>query len=159
MLNDPFETERNGFVITTDMTKVDTHWVHRFLSGSTPWAVDIPLSFVERALANSLCFAMLKDGEMVGFARVIADFATFAYLADVLIAEDYRHRGLAFWLIRTIVGHPDLQNLRRFLLATRSAHELYAKVGFMPVAKPETFLEIYEPKIYQRLKSASTIVA
>ena len=121
--------------------------IHAYLSLSY-WAANIPLDLVKRSIAGSLCFGIFHKGEQVAFARVISDRATFAYLADVYVLEEHRGRGLSEWLMETIVAHPDLQGLRRFMLATRDAHRLYAKYGFTLAAKPETLMEIVQTDLY-----------
>ena len=121
--------------------------IHDFLKKSY-WAKDIPIEIVKRSIENSLCFGVYEDGKQVGFARVISDYATFAYLADVFILEEYRGRGLSKQLMDAIMAHPDLQGLRKFLLATRDAHGLYAQYGFKPLAMPDRVMEINKKDIY-----------
>ena len=121
--------------------------IHDFLKKSY-WAKDIPIEIVKRSIENSLCFGVYEDGKQVGFARVISDYATFAYLADVFILEEYRGRGLSKQLMDAIMAHPDLQGLRKFLLATRDAHGLYAQYGFKPLAMPDRVVEINKKDIY-----------
>jgi GNAT superfamily N-acetyltransferase len=127
---------------------LDLDVIHSFLSSSY-WARSIPRSVVARALAGSLCFGVYDGDRQVGFARVVTDRATFAYLADVFILESHRRRGLATLLLKAVAAHPDLQGLRRFLLATKDAHGLYEKFGFRPVEKPERYLEIHRPNVYE----------
>ncbi|WP_232475420.1 GNAT family N-acetyltransferase [Permianibacter aggregans] len=123
--------------------------IHGYLSQSY-WAKDIPLATLQRALQNSLCFGVFTDsGEQVGFARMITDRATFAYLADVFILDAYRGKGLSKWLMQTLTEHPDLQGLRRSVLATRDAHGLYRQFGYTALNKPETFMECWQPDVYQ----------
>ena len=110
----------------------------------------IPLETVERDLRNSLCFGLYHRGAQVGLARVISDYATFAYLCDVYILEDYRGKGLGKWLMDYVMRHPQLQNLRRFSLATRDAHDLYRRFGFRPLARPERVMEIRNDDIYRQ---------
>jgi GNAT superfamily N-acetyltransferase len=137
------------FAITTDPARFDEDLIHKVLSESY-WAKGIPREIVARSIRNSLCFGVLRGGEQVGFARVISDYATFAYLADVFILEDFRGRGLAKFLMQCIVQHPELQGLRRWTLATRDAHGLYAQFGFKPLAKPDRFMELHNPDVYNR---------
>jgi GNAT superfamily N-acetyltransferase len=140
--------ERGDYSISTDPGSMDVEAVHAYLSRSY-WARGIPTEVVSRAIRGSLCFALLyKGNEQVGFARVVTDRATFAYLADVYVLEGHRGHGLARWLIDVVLAHPDLQGLRRFLLGTRDAHGLYTKLGFTPLAHPEYFMEINRPDIY-----------
>src|SRR5207344_3602853 len=110
---------------------------HAFLASSY-WARGIPRETLDRAIDNALCVGVYDGDRQVGFARVVTDAATFAYLADVFVVESHRGRGLAKWLMEVIVGHPSLQGLRRFSLATRDAHGLYQQFGFRPLVKPET---------------------
>ena len=135
------------YEITCDKACLDIGAIHSFLSQSY-WSPGIPRAVVERAIANSLCFGVLRDGKQVGFARVITDKATFAYLADVYILPEHRGKGLSRRLMEKITQHPDLQGLRRVLLATRDAHALYAKFGFKPLAAPERIMEVHNPNLY-----------
>jgi GNAT superfamily N-acetyltransferase len=144
------EWTRDGFIISTDRARVDLDTVHGFLSGSY-WSAGIPREVVLRALEHSLPFGVYRDtGAQVGFARVTTDFATFAYLADVFVAEDARGHGLGKWLVDCIIGHPELQGLRRWMLATRDAHGLYAQYGFTPLNAPDRFMERWDPEVYRR---------
>jgi len=143
-----------AYEITSDVTRFDIGAVHAFLSQSY-WSPGIPRAVVERAIANSVCFGVLHEGQQVGFARVVTDKATFAYLADVYILPEHRGKGLSRRLMERVIRHPDLQNLRRMLLATRDAHALYAKFGFKPLAAPERIMEIHNPAVYStNVKSA-----
>ena len=143
------EWRRGDFTISTDRSKLDHEAVHEFLARSY-WAKGIPRSIVDRSIEGSLCFGLYEDGRQVGFARVITDFATFAYLADVYVLESHRRRGLAAWLMESILAHPDLAGLRRWMLVTRDAHGLYRKVGFQDLAHPERVMEMTFPGIYER---------
>jgi GNAT superfamily N-acetyltransferase len=141
------EWRRAGARISTDKGRLQIDVVHGFLARSY-WAKNIPRETVERAIENSLCFGIYETGgserepeRQVGFARVITDFATFAYVADVFVLEEARGTGLARWLMEVIAGHPDLQGLRRWTLVTRDAHGLYRKTGFVPLASPADFME------------------
>ena len=128
--------ERDGFTVTADPARIDRAAVHAFLSGCY-WAEGIPRATVDRSIDGSLCFALLKGEEQVGFARVITDRATFGYVADVYIVKEFRGLGLAKWLMECVVAHPDLAKCRRLMLATRDAQELYSRSGFKPLAHPE----------------------
>ncbi len=144
---------RDQFTVTTDPSTFDVDAVHAYLTRSY-WAAGIPLETVERAIQNSLCFGLFdslgqQNSEQIGFARVITDRATYGYLADVYVLEDYRGRGLAVWLMECICAHPDLQGLRRFALATRDAHGLYRKFGFRELDDPSKHMEIFRPRIYE----------
>jgi GNAT superfamily N-acetyltransferase len=146
------EWRREAFTISTDPARLDRPAIREFLAGSY-WAGGIPQDVVDRAIEGSLVFGLYDGERQVGFARVVSDFATFAYLADVYVLEEYRGRGLALWLMEVIRNHPRLANLRRWMLATRDAHPLYAKVGFTPLSAPDRFMEITDPEIYQRVRS------
>ena len=135
--------------ISCDPGDVDTQLVTEFLTTSY-WAKGISREVVERSLQGSLCFSLRDSGAQVGFARVVTDRATFAFLADVFVLPDYRGRGLARWLIECVVRHPDLQGLRRWMLGTADAHGLYEKFGFVPLKRPEIFMERHDPEIYRR---------
>jgi len=143
------EWRKDGYLISTDKSKIDIATVHRFLSQSY-WAEGIPIEIVKRGVDNSLCFAIYQGERLIGFARVITDFATFGYLADVFILPEERGKGLSKWLMRVILDHPRLQGLRRFTLATRDAHGLYAQFGFTPFDKPERWMERHAPDIYKQ---------
>jgi GNAT superfamily N-acetyltransferase len=142
------ETSRGAYTISTDPARLDAVAIERFL-GQSYWAAGIPPDTLRRSLAGSLCFGLYAGGTQVGFARVVTDRATFAWLCDVWIEESHRGDGLGQWLVETVVGHPDLQGLRRFLLATRDAHSLYERFGFRSPARPEAFMEIHRPDIYR----------
>ncbi len=135
------------YEITTDPTRFDIDAIHAFLSRSY-WSPGVPKAIVERAIAHSLCFGVLHGKEQVGFARVITDRATFAYLADVYVLEAHRGKGLSRRLMEAVMHHPDLQGLRRMLLATRDAHGLYAGYGFKPLAAADRMMEVHRPDIY-----------
>jgi GNAT superfamily N-acetyltransferase len=134
--------------ISTDKAALDLPMIHQFLSERSAWALGIPLSTLERAIEYSLCFGAYLDGRQVGFARVTTHRATFAYLADVFVLEGERGKGISKALIEAVLAHPELQELRRFLLATSDAHTLYARYGFTPPARPATLMERYFPQIY-----------
>ena len=140
--------QRDGYFISTDPARLDVEAVHAYLTRSY-WAGGIPRETVVRALRGSLCFGLFHGTEQVGFARVVTDRATFAYLCDVYVLEGHRGRGLGKWLMGAVMAHPELAGLRRFLLATRDAHGLYAQRGFTPLARPETFMEIVRPDVYR----------
>ena len=140
---------RGTLSISTDSSRVDRNLVHEFLSQRSYWAAGIPRDVVERSIERSLCFGVYEGDAQVGFARVVTDYATFAYLADVFVLESHRGRGIATWLMEAVVGYPDLQGLRRWILMTRDAHGLYAKFGFKPLAAPDRIMEIHNPSIYR----------
>jgi GNAT superfamily N-acetyltransferase len=134
--------------ISTDSTRLDLDLIHAWLSRESYWARDVPRAVLERAVQHSLCFGAYRDGGQIGFARAVTDRATFAYLADVFVLPEARGQGCAKALMDAVMAHPDLQGLRRFALATRDAHALYARYGFTALARPETFMERYRPDIY-----------
>jgi len=142
---------KEPFAISDEKDRLNPAFIQEFLS-RTYWAEDIPLKTVEKSIAGSLCFGVYHHDEQVGFARVITDSATFAYLADVFIAENYRGKGLSKWLVEIILSHPDLQGLRRFMLATRDAHGLYAQYGFLPLTNADRWMCIQDSGIYKRNK-------
>lgn len=148
------EERRDAFLISTDPALLDLVVIHGYLTRSY-WAPGISASVVARSIAGSLCFGVYDEGRQVGFARVITDRATFAYLADVFVLESHQGRGLGTWLVQVIVAHPDLQGLRRFALATRDAHGLYSRFGFAPLAAPERHMEIVRPDLYRRVEETS----
>jgi GNAT superfamily N-acetyltransferase len=139
---------RGDYTITTDPSDVDIDAVHAFLTNAY-WARGIPRDVMERAVAGSLPFSLFHGERQIGFARVITDRATYAYLADVYVLEEYRGQGLGTWLIEVVVAHPDLQGLRRLSLVTRDAHSLYRKFGFAELATPEQHMEIARPGVYR----------
>ena len=151
--NDATETvehRRGEFLISTDPVRLDLDVIHNILTNCY-WARGIPREVVERSIEQALCFGIYDgSGAQVGFARVISDFATIAYVGDVFVLESHRGRGLSKWLMECITQHPALQNLRRWILTTRDAHGLYAQVGFAPVKSPERYMERHDPNVYER---------
>jgi GNAT superfamily N-acetyltransferase len=145
---------RNEFEISTDPTRLDLSMVHEFLTNSY-WAKGIPLETVRRSVENSLSFGIYHDHRQVGFARVVTDRATYAYLADVFVLEPYRGRGLSKWLMECTTAHPDLQGLRRWMLATGDAHGLYRQYGFTELKAPERWMELHFPDIYAKKPTSS----
>ncbi|MEP7051526.1 MAG: GNAT family N-acetyltransferase [Pseudomonadota bacterium] len=141
------ENQRAGYRLSTLAGDMDVGAIHAYLTGSY-WAQGISRAVVAKAISGSLCFGVFDGAGQVGFARVVTDRATFAYLCDVYVLEGHRGRGLATWLMEAVVAHPELQGLRRFMLATRDAHGLYEKFGFAPLARPEIFMTIHRPEIY-----------
>jgi len=141
-------TQRAGYRLSFAPQDIDAQAAHAFLR-SAYWCEGIPRVTVERAIANSLCIALHAEGQgQVGFARVVTDRATFAYLCDVYVLAGHRSRGLSTWMIETLLAHPDLQGLRRFMLFTRDAQALYTGHGFGPLATPQRGMEIVKPGIY-----------
>lgn len=134
--------------ITTDRSELDIPLIYRFLSEQSTWAVGISRAVVERAIDNSLCFGGFIDGRQVAFARVVTDFSTFGHLVDMFVIPEYRGRGYSKELMEAIMAHPSLKGLRRFTLATSTAHKLYEQFGFAPPQRPDTLMERYFPNIY-----------
>ena len=143
------EWTRDGFRITCDRSHIDLAVVSNFLAESY-WSRNIPSETVAKSIEGSLCFSLFDGGRQIGFARVITDCATIAYLGDVFVLPEYRGRGLGKWLIECVASHPRLQGLRRWILATRDAHGLYEKYGFRPLKSPEVFMELHDPDLYSR---------
>ena len=143
------EWKQGEFTITDNREDLDIETIHNFLRESY-WAKGIPRLIVEKAVKNSLCLGLYHNSKQVGFGRAVSDQATFAYLADVFVVPAYRGRGLGKWLVSCVLAHPELQGLRRWLLATLDAHGLYEQNGFVALQKPEWFMEINDPSIYQR---------
>ncbi len=145
---------KDEYEISTDKGRLDLAMIHDFLANRSYWAAGIPLDVVKKSIENALCFGVYHGGKQVGFARVITDFATTAYVGDVFILEPYRGRGLGKRLVKTIVSHPELEGLRLWFLGTKDAHELYRKYGFKKVAESPTFMErlmaILNPDVWKK---------
>jgi GNAT superfamily N-acetyltransferase len=135
---------KDEYEIDDDPGRVDLDVVHGFLTGSY-WAEGVPRDVVERSVANSLNLGLYHGESQVGFTRVVTDRATFAWVADVFVLPGHRGRGLAHWMIETLLAHPDMAGMRRFMLATSDAHQVYADCGFTPLADPGRFMEIARP--------------
>jgi GNAT superfamily N-acetyltransferase len=140
--------ETENFEISTDKRRLDIETIHRFLTEESYWAATRTLGQTRTAVENSLCFGVYLNARQVGFARVVSDFATFAYLGDVFVVEEFRGQGLSKRLMESIVAHPDLQGLRRWLLATRDAHGLYEQFEFTALKFPERWMERTAPDAY-----------
>jgi GNAT superfamily N-acetyltransferase len=140
---------KGDYEISTDPARIDMAMVHEFLTKSY-WAKGILEKTVRLSIEKSIPFGVYHGQQQVGFARIISDLATFAYLADVFILPSHRGQGLSLWLMECIISHPDLQGLRRWMLATKDAHGLYAKFGFAPIKSPESWMEIHQPDVYAR---------
>ena len=134
--------------ISTDRNRLDVAFVHRFLCDESYWAANIPLELVQTSIENSLCFGAYDGGAQVAFARVITDYATFGYVADVFVVPSHRGAGVGKELMAAIIDHPSLQRLRRWHLVTRDAHRLYEQFGFKPLGKPERHMEIVVTEPY-----------
>jgi GNAT superfamily N-acetyltransferase len=145
------EFRRGDFLISTDPARLDLDLIHGFLANVSYWAKGIPRDVLARSIEHSLCFGVYDgSGAQVGFARVISDFATYAYVADVFVLESHRGRGLGKSLMECILQHPALQGLRRWNLTTRDAHALYAQSGFKPLKFPERYMEIQRLNTYEK---------
>lgn len=142
------EWKNAEYSIDTDKTRLQLEVIQRFLSEDSYWAQDRSVLQTRTAIEHSVCFGLYHHDRQIGFARVISDFATFAYLGDVFVLEDFRGRGLSKWLMESIVSHPELQGLRRWVLATRDAHSLYEKYGFHALTFPERWMERPAPNAY-----------
>ena len=138
--------QRDGFVVTSDLKQVNIEALHKYLSTESYWAKNIPREIVEKGVKNSLNFSLLSPQKrFIGYAKLITDRATFAYLADVYIEKEFRGQGLGKWLMECIMSHPELQNLRLWLLHTKDAHSLYSKFGFSQPTNIEKIMHIYRP--------------
>ena len=151
-MNNTYESIKGEFFITTDSVKINLNTVHQFLSQESYWAKDVPIEIVKRSIENSLCFSVFYKEQQIGFARVITDKATFAYLADVFIIKEYRGRGLSKWLLQTIHAHPELQGLRRWLLGTKDAHDLYTQFGWSSITEEQyrRFMQLHDANVYKK---------
>ena len=136
--------------ISTEKSRLDLTLIHRFLCDQSYWAANIPLDLVRTAVENSLCFGAYDGGAQIGFARVVTDYATFAYVADVFVVPSHRGAGAGRELMAAMVAHPALQRLRRWHLVTRDAHRLYEQFGFRPLRAPERHMEIVITDPYRR---------
>ncbi len=140
--------QKNEFYISNDKSKLDIDAIHNFLSTKAYWCLNIPKEKVEISVENSLCFGLYENNIQIGFARIITDFSTIAYLGDVYILEKYRGKGLSKWLMETIMNFPELQGLRRWILLTGDAHELYRKYGWTDLADSSKWMELHNRSIY-----------
>ena len=146
---DVYEVLSDGFKLSTDKDLLDLELIYKVLSG-TYWAENIPVEVIAKSVEHSLCFGLYHgDGQQLGFARMVTDRATFAYLADVFVIPGYRGKGLSKFMMKAILEHPDMKGLRRIMLATRDAHGLYKQFGFTAVPNPEIFMQIHRPGIYK----------
>ena len=142
------ESKKDEFLITTEKAHLDVDAIQSFLENDSYWAQNRTLEQTKTAIENSMCFGIYHRERQIGFARVVSDCATFAYIGDVYILDEFRGRGLSKWLMEVIVTHPDLQNLRRWVLATRDAHGLYEKYDFAPLRFPDRWMERTAPDAY-----------
>lgn len=142
------EWSRDEFTISTNRNLLQIEAIHKFLSEESYWANNRTKEQTETAIKNSLPFGVYKGENQIGFARIVTDYATFAYLGDVYILEEYRGHGLSKWLMEVISDHPELQGFRRWILATKDAHKLYEKFGFHELVHPERWMEKPAPDAY-----------
>jgi len=143
------DVSKGPYTVSTDVSRLHLDVIHGYLTNSY-WSPGVPRDIVERAIKGSLCFGVYEGKRQVGFARVVTDYATYGYLADVFILDELQGKGLGTWLMEVIMAHPNLQGLRRFGLVTQDAHALYEKVGFQPLANPDRHMEIVRPDIYRK---------
>ncbi len=151
-MNSSYEIQKENYVISTDNRKLNVDIIHHYLATESYWAKNIPRETVEKSIANSVCFGVYKDEEQVGFARVVTDKATFAYLGDVFILPAHRGKGISKWLMQTIHAHPELQNLRRWWLGTKDAHGLYEQFGWTRITEDvaRRFMQKHNPDVYNK---------
>jgi len=147
-MNENHEWRYGEFIISTNRNRLQINAIHKFLSEESYWAKERTREQTETAIKNSLPFGVYRKGNQIGFARIVTDYATFAYLGDVYILEEFRGQGLSKWLLETIINHPDLQNFRRWILATKDAHALYEKFDFAALKFPERWMEKTAPNAY-----------
>jgi GNAT superfamily N-acetyltransferase len=143
------EWQRGEYTISTDNKRLDIRRIHDFVSNQSYWAQGRTIETVQRAIDNSLNFGLYKNNQLIGFARVVTDYATFAWIADVFVLSEHRGRGLSKWIMEVILSHPELQSFRRWVLATRDAHGLYARFGFIPLHRPERWMERPDPNMQE----------
>jgi GNAT superfamily N-acetyltransferase len=143
---------KDGFCISTEKARLDIKAIHQFLSTEAYWCLNIPSSRVEGAIEHSLNFGLYFREKQIGFARVISDFSSIAYVGDVYILPEFRGKGLSKWLMQTIMAYPELQGLRRWILSTADAHGLYKQFGWVPVANPERWMEVHNREVYKKAR-------
>lgn len=145
------EAHRNNYTISTDRNKLDLLSIHAYLANESDWANGIPMTTLKTSIEHSLNFGLYDEDQQIGFARIISDFSTIAYLGDVYILAEYRGKGLSKWLMNEIMAHPNLQGLRRWILLTDTAEWLYKKFGFTELPKPELYMEKHDSNVYNGL--------
>ena len=141
---------KNGFCISTDKSNLDIPAIHHFLSTEAYWSLEIPFETVRKSIDHSLNFGLYHNEQQIGFARIISDFSTIAYLGDVYILPEFRGRGLSKWLMETITSFPELQGLRRWILLTGDAHGLYKQFGWKDISNPERWMELHNKDVYKK---------
>lgn len=143
-----YEYQKDEFVISTDKKRLQIEVIQKFLNENSYWAKNRTLEQTQIAIENSLCFGIYTEDKQIGFARIVSDFATFAYIGDVFVLEEFQGRGLSKWLMEVMINHPQLQGLRRWVLATKDAHGLYSQFGFHSLKFPERWMELSAPNAY-----------
>jgi GNAT superfamily N-acetyltransferase len=141
--------ERGDYLISTDRSRLNVELIHDFLSQTSYWAQGRTRDVVQRSIENSLPFGVYKGSDQIGFARIVTDYATFAWVADVFVLPEHRGQGLSKWLMEVILSHPELQGFRRWVLATKDAHSLYVRFGFIALHRPERWLERPDPSMQE----------
>lgn len=141
--------QRSEYTISTDRSRLDLNLIHDYISNHSYWGKGRALEVVKRSIENSLPFGVYKGDELVGFARIVTDYATFAWVADVFVVSEHRGRGLSKWLMEVIIAHPQLQGFRRWVLATKDAQGLYERFGFIPLHRPERWMERPDPNMQE----------
>ncbi len=134
----------NGYLISTDKSKLNLDMIHQFLANESHWARNIPADRVKKSIENSLCFGLYFEDKQIGFARVISDYSTIAYLGDLFILKEHRGQGLSRWMLEVIMNHPDLSGLKRWILVSKEAHDVYQQYGWAMVARPVNWVEMQE---------------
>jgi GNAT superfamily N-acetyltransferase len=141
---------KDDYCISTNRAKLDVNAIHNFLSTQSYWCQNIPVETVIKSIDNSLNFGLYYEDQQIGFARIISDFSTMAYLADVYVLPEHRGKGLSKWMMQVIMSHPELQGLRRWMLLTADAHGLYKQFGWKEIANPDRYMELHNKNIYQK---------
>ncbi len=144
-----YEHQRGEYTISTNPEKLNIETIHWFISTQSYWGTGRPVELVKKSIENSFPFGIYHGEKMIGFARVVTDYATFAWIADVFVLEEHRGKGLSKWLMEVILSHPELQGFRRWVLATKDAQELYRKYGFQELKRPERWMERFDPKMIE----------
>ena len=141
--------QRDDYTISTDRSRLNIDLIHDYISNHSYWGAGRSREVVERSIENSLPFGVYNDDELVGFARIVTDYATFAWVADVFVLPEHRGRGLSKWLMEVMIAHPQLQGFRRWVLSTKDAHGVYERFGFMPLKRPERWMERFDPNMQE----------
>ena len=141
---------KDDYCISTNREKLDVNAIHNFLSTQSYWCQNIPVETVIKSIDNSLNFGLYYEDQQIGFARIISDFSTMAYLADVYVLPEHRGKGLSKWMMQIIMSHPELHGLRRWMLLTADAHGLYKQFGWKEIANPDRYMELHNKNIYQK---------